>query len=354
MGKNVNQFVMGFRPATLQDLILAVQHVKIVDHFMENIGIHVSRHGRTAGDLIKKCAGVHLRDSFRGVGQKNSGLDAVGIFDGIDRMIHLIHICVQIGFERCKIVCADLRKHLGDHLLFNDRFRRCFRCLRHRRTECTHHSGHIRGLGLNGEWIVGKGILLNLVDIFLETGGEGHDQRNADDTDRAGKGCQKSSGLLGQQIIKAERECRHHGHGRSAHIFVLWRFIGQLRNERIAVIDNLAVLHPNDSVGIFLCQFRIVGNHNHKAILRHLLQQIHDLHAGFAVKSAGGLIRQQNIRIVNQRTGDGHTLHLTAGHLIGALVKLIAQSHVLQRLLSPLLAFSGRNAGDGQSQFYVG
>ena len=127
-----------------------------------------------------------------------------------------------------------------------------------------------------------------------------------------------------------------------------------LRSIGVAVINDLTVPDTNDAVGIFICQFRIVGNHDHQTVPGHFLQQIHDLHAGFAVQRAGGLVCQQNIRIVYQSSGNGHTLHLSTGHLIWLLMELITQAHILQSLHSPLAALTMRNAGNGQSQFHIG
>ena len=82
--------------------------------------------------------------------------------------------------------------------------------------------------------------------------------------------------------------------------------------ERIAVGDDLSVPEIHDPCGILLRQLGVVGHHHHKPVPGHLLEQIHDLDAGLTVQSAGRLVRQQNIRIVHQRPGDSHPLHLTA------------------------------------------
>ena len=124
--------------------------------------------------------------------------------------------------------------------------------------------------------------------------------------------------------------------------------------KRIRITDDFSILNTNDTVGIFFRQFRVVGDHYHQSVLSHLFQQIHDLHTSLRVQCAGRLIRQQNIGIVHQRTGNGHTLHLATGHLIGLLMQLIAQAHILQRLHRPLAALPFGNTGDGQRQFHIG
>ena len=97
-----------------------------------------------------------------------------------------------------------------------------------------------------------------------------------------------------------------------------------------------------------------MGDHDHQPVLGNLLQKIHNLHTGFRVQSAGGFVGQQNIRVIHQGTGNGHSLHLTAGHLIGLFMKLIAQANGFQGNLGPLFALRGRNAGDGQCQLHIG
>ena len=133
------------------------------------------------------------------------------------------------------------------------------------------------------------------------------------------------------------------------------RFQGScIHRKWVRIANNPAVLDPDNAVGIFFRQFRVVGDHHHKAVLGNLLQQLHDLHAGFRVQRAGGFVSQQNIRVIDQRTGNGHTLHLAAGHLVGLLMKLIAQAHSFQRAGSPAAALLLGDAGDGQRQLNVG
>ena len=97
-----------------------------------------------------------------------------------------------------------------------------------------------------------------------------------------------------------------------------------------------------------------MGDHDDQPVLGDLLQQLHDLHGGFGVQSAGGFVSQQDLGIVDQRPGDGHTLHLTAGHLIGLLVQLVAQAHLFQRFDGSAAALGFLDAGEGQGQFHVG
>ena len=97
-----------------------------------------------------------------------------------------------------------------------------------------------------------------------------------------------------------------------------------------------------------------MGDHDDEAVLGYFLQKLHHLQAGLAVQRAGGLVRQQDIRVVDEGAGDGHALHLAAGHLGGALVHLVTQAHLPQGFGGPAAALLARNAGNGQRQLYVG
>ena len=62
------------------------------------------------------------------------------------------------------------------------------------------------------------------------------------------------------------------------------------------------------------------------------LKQYQDLERSACIQVTGCLVRKDDCRIIDQRTGDGYTLHLSAGHLIGFVFQPFAQSYGLQRL----------------------
>ena len=77
----------------------------------------------------------------------------------------------------------------------------------------------------------------------------------------------------------------------------------------------------------------VMGDHDHRhAFLIQCGKQIHNLGAGLGIQCSGGRVRQQDGGIVHQSAGIGHPLQLTAGHLAGMLVQLVAQTHFLQCL----------------------
>ena len=157
---------------------------------MKNIRIHIGSHHGVAHHVRKQHAGIYLQNAIRGIFRKNQRLDAIAVFDGIDSMAYHIHILIQIHLEGSQVIGADLGKHLGDHRLFHHR--PLFRILGTRRSRAHrgHCGSHIRCFRLNGQRIVGKSIFLDLINILLETGGQRHDQRNANDADGSGKGRQ--------------------------------------------------------------------------------------------------------------------------------------------------------------------
>jgi hypothetical protein len=64
----------------------------------------------------------------------------------------------------------------------------------------------------------------------------------------------------------------------------------------------------------------------------------HNLAAGGRVPVAGRLIGQQHGRVGHQRTSDSDSLPLTAGQLAGQVFAPVAQPHLRQRPVDPLLA----------------
>ncbi len=79
--------------------------------------------------------------------------------------------------------------------------------------------------------------------------------------------------------------------------------------------------------------------HYYKAVFGDLLYKLHYLHGCLAVKGARRLVGEKYLRIVHECASYCYTLHLTARHLIRALVELISQAYLLKRLLCALTAF---------------
>lgn len=75
------------------------------------------------------------------------------------------------------------------------------------------------------------------------------------------------------------------------------------------------------SVGAF-GHFGAVGDeHDGFALLLELFERVHHRIAGFGVQVAGRLVAENQRRVLYQRSGDGHALHLTTGEFIGFAVE---------------------------------
>ena len=225
---------------------------------------------------------------------------------------------------------------------------------------------------LDGQGIGGQRVLLHRGDEQIDAVGQRQNQGDADDTDTARKGGQKGSTLLGHQVLEGQRESRCEGHRAFAlarAVVVLFLFCLFLRDGGgvrqgvllllllgvgVGVAHDLTVYQAHDAVGVALGQLGVVGDHQNELILGDLLEDVHDLNARDGVQRACGLVGQQNIGVVDQCASDGHALHLTARHLVGLFVDLIAQSHLLQRIDGAATALGAGNAREGQRQFDVG
>ena len=349
-----DHFVIAFRPASPYHFILGFQQLNVVDHLIEHIGIHIGGHGGAARYFAEELCRVDLQNILGIIG-KDLRTDSVAVTYCGNGMGDTLQILLQIGLEGSQIVLAHLGKHGSNHLPLTHHTFRQVRYLGEGGTVGRQSCRHVVRLGLQCQGIIGQGVRLDLVNIVLKAGGQRHDQGYADDADGAGKRSQQGSCQLGPQVVETQRQGGEPAHRGPTHILVLGRCQHRgIHFEGIGIVDDSAVLHPDDSVGVFFSQLRVVGDHDHQTVPGHFLQKFHDLDAGFRVKGAGGLVSQEDVRVIDQGAGNGNALHLAAGHLIGLLVDLIAQTHFLQSGLCPLLPLGAGDAGNGQGQLHIG
>ncbi len=116
----------------------------------------------------------------------------------------------------------------------------------------------------------------------------------------------------------------------------------------VGVVYHLSVFQANNTGRIGFGQLRVVGDHDDQPVPGHLLEQLHHLHGRLAVQRAGWFVGQENIRVIDQGTGDGHPLHLAPRHLIGLFVHLVGQSHLFQCLPGPAVTLGLGHAGQSQ------
>ena len=67
--------------------------------------------------------------------------------------------------------------------------------------KCGHERAEIHGLRFQRDGIRGERVLLDRVDIGSCTLGDRQNQRNADDADAPGKGCQESTAFFGKKVF---------------------------------------------------------------------------------------------------------------------------------------------------------
>lgn len=64
-------------------------------------------------------------------------------------------------------------------------------------------------------------------------------------------------------------------------------------------------------------------------LLVELVEQVHDLDTHLGVQVTGRLIGEDDVGVTYDRTGDGHTLHWTAGELRRKMEHTVAQADIL-------------------------
>ena len=84
-----------------------------------------------------------------------------------------------------------------------------------------------------------------------------------------------------------------------------------------------------------------------------LANEVHDFRAGLAVEVAGGFIRQQELRLIDQRPSQRGSLLLAARKFGGAMPQPGAEADSVQRLLGKSLALGAIHFRKAQRQLHV-
>src|SRR3989338_11414856 len=99
---------------------------------------------------------------------------------------------------------------------------------------------------------------------------------------------------------------------------------------------------------------RFVGDqHDCDAFAVQLLEQRHDFLAGLAVEVAGGFIRKNQARAVDQGARNRHALLLPPGNLVGHGVRLVFQADLGEHLMGAPLALLAFHPAVDQRQGHV-
>ena len=216
------------------------------------------------------------------------------------------------------------------------------------------HGGEVQAGALDLQRVFREGVLLHALDILVHTGGERKDERDADDADGTGEGCEQGARLLAAQVLEAERERREQRHrGMPRPFFVLRLLFSRRRGEGVRVGADHTVAQPHDARGIGLRQLRVVRHHHHQPVARHLLEQLHHLHARLAVERAGRLVGQEHVGVVYEGARNRHALHLPAGKLVRPLVQVLAQAHLLERGHRALAPLRAGDAGNRERELHI-
>src|SRR5919201_678633 len=122
----------------------------------------------------------------------------------------------------------------------------------------------------------------------------------------------------------------------------------------IFVSDNLATLDGHNSPAHHVDNLSVVGRHQHRgAPSVDLEQQLDDLPGGRRVQVSGGLVREEDPRVVHQRPSDSDALLFTARELIRKLGLLSLQANDAEHLFHLRLEVPERALSDAQGEGHV-
>ena len=306
------ELIVLFRPLSVGDGIFFLHSVRF-DHFKEgrhSAGTGVGHQGRHhVALLVETAVGMDLGQVVRRVDRIDDGRHGIDVLDHAHIVLILLGMGVQIIHETLQVIVGDRVRKRGDILLFPQEIPLglVLRFGPHGQNS----AGQVACLRIDGQRVAVHGLFLDLVDIILETRRQRKDQRDADDTDGTREGSQESASLLGHQVIETQTEGRRQGHRRFAQILVNSGLLA-LDRERVGVAYDLSVLETHGAVGILIGKFGVVSDHDDKTIRGHFFQEVHDLNGSLGIQSAGGLVRKQDLGVVDERSRDRDALHLSA------------------------------------------
>ena len=97
-----------------------------------------------------------------------------------------------------------------------------------------------------------------------------------------------------------------------------------------------------------------MGDHQYAySFIVQALKQFHNLFSRSTVQCAGRLIRQKDLRLVNQCSGNRYSLFLPTGKLIRLKIHSVFQSYTGQCLQCPFPPLFFRNSRISQWQFHI-
>ena len=312
------------------DIVLAVEQALVVDHLVKDRGSH----GFHAHRCRRARASAH--GLGHGVGHQPNGLlialagtidnrrYTVAVLNGVDLFIDAVATGIEpclkarhvVGLNACKhiLYSRDHGNLIGSLSLAAGTvvgrihvFRRAII----RSSLPAHHGRQVVVLLGDRKRVTRKRILLDLFDVIVHAIGERQDRRNTDNANRTCKGRHGRAALLGHKVSGRKPQRRHKAHrGFARRLGLAARSVGDI--ERIGIVGDLTVRQVDDARSVLVRQLGIVRDHNNQTVACNILEQVHDLHGRCRVQGTGRLVCQHDFGVVDQGTGDGHALHLSA------------------------------------------
>ena len=103
----------------------------------------------------------------------------------------------------------------------------------------------------------------------------------------------------------------------------------------LLIADHPSVSDADDAVGIEFRDILFVSDQQHQTISGQFLDQIHDFKRIAAVQISGGLVGDNNLRILDDGPGDGYSLALSAGQRARIFVSLRIDPYGFQAVMHP-------------------
>ena len=119
---------------------------------------------------------------------------------------------------------------------------------------------------------------------------------------------------------------------------------------RSAFYSGQAVIHEDDPVGDITGKAHFVSDNHHSDVFGcQVFDDLQDFAGELRIQGRGWLVEEKDVRVHAQGSGDGNSLLLSAGELVGIVVFLVGESHFFQKLsclgvdffFVPFLDFNG-------------
>ena len=95
-------------------------------------------------------------------------------------------------------------------------------------------------------------------------------------------------------------------------------------------------------------------HHHDQAVIGHPLEDVHDLDTDLAVKGAGRLVGEHNVRVVHEGAGNRHALHLATRELARPLVDVLRKPHLREGLDGTTASLSAPHTRERERKLHVG